>query len=403
MCAVRWEDVLQPLTATPFARRAVETLLRRRARRRLAELDQETPLRSQTHALLGLVHRARGSRFAREHDFGRIRTISDFQRLVPLRTRRELAMEYRCAGAEPSGAWSESSGEGGRLRTSSEIAVCHRTAALTALAFLLDARPDTRLFAGRVLVLGAERPRGYLIRTHDHDPTASLVAALPAVLRPYCSILPAASADQEHRLRTLAAPGGPQVTCLAGSLDDLVRLLMRVRVLDGQGLTGKGWPALSTVLYRRCPNGAGRLALAGMVRRDGPILIEMLMTPEGALAIEDPRQRRLRLVTDHGVFLEFVPVDDLGKARPRRLTVGEVTPGELYAVAVSAPGGAWACLLDERVSFARREPPLLQSYEWAERSPTATGAEAAQPVALQLPRISGGRAIALPAFTSKRV
>src|SRR5262245_34162717 len=81
------------LTSTRLARGLADALLRRRARRRLLTLDSASS-RAQVHALLGLIHQARGTRFGQEHDFRRIRTSEDFRRLVPLRSPAELWRQY---------------------------------------------------------------------------------------------------------------------------------------------------------------------------------------------------------------------------------------------------------------------------------------------------------------------
>src|SRR5262249_13511098 len=91
---VIWEALFQKVAATRLVRRVVDTVLRGRARRRVAELDHESAARSQVRTLLGLVHRAQATRFGQDHDFQRIRTVGDFQRLVPLRTLSRLWQEY---------------------------------------------------------------------------------------------------------------------------------------------------------------------------------------------------------------------------------------------------------------------------------------------------------------------
>jgi hypothetical protein len=47
----------------------------------------------QLRTLLGLLRRAAATPFGIHHDFPRIRTLADFQRLVPVRTPLELARE----------------------------------------------------------------------------------------------------------------------------------------------------------------------------------------------------------------------------------------------------------------------------------------------------------------------
>ena len=54
---------------------------------------------------------------------------------------------------------------------------------------------------------------------------------------------------------------------------------------------------------------------------------EVYPCSEGFVATEDPRHGLLRLVPDHDIFFEFVPVEELGRDRPARHTVGTVETG----------------------------------------------------------------------------
>src|SRR6266850_8230698 len=63
---------------------------------------------------------------------------------------------------------------------------------------------------------------------------------------------------------------------------------------------------------------------------------------------------------DYGIFYEFVPVEDLGRARPRRHTVAEVELDRPYAVALTTPGGLWSYLLGDTVRFTARDPLRLE-------------------------------------------
>jgi hypothetical protein len=92
----------------------------------------------------------------------------------------------------------------------------------------------------------------------------------------------------------------------------------------------------------------------------GPaIALGSLWHGHGPIGLEDPRRGRLRLLTDHGVFFEFVPAEELGKERPSRYGLGEVELGAIYVVALTTTAGAWACLTDITIAFERRNPPLL--------------------------------------------
>lgn len=78
----------------PIVRKVLDLLLRERCRRHLTRLDQLPSGPAQLRALQGLRRAARNTRFARDHDFARLRTPDDYRRLVPLRSPAELRRLY---------------------------------------------------------------------------------------------------------------------------------------------------------------------------------------------------------------------------------------------------------------------------------------------------------------------
>src|SRR5260370_20663376 len=141
------------LADTRLARSVVDTIFRNRARRRMLELDEPALVRSQNRTLLGLVHRAHKTRFGRDHDFPRIRTASDFQRLVPLRTPAELWRESwqpsfpnlaRATWPGPIPYLAISSGQANGsfpfIPVSRDLWAAQHAAPLTSLAFVMHAR-----------------------------------------------------------------------------------------------------------------------------------------------------------------------------------------------------------------------------------------------------------------------
>jgi hypothetical protein len=64
-------------------------------------------------------------------------------------------------------------------------------------------------------------------------------------------------------------------------------------------------------------------------------------------------------VFDHGLFYEFVPVDELDSERPTRHWLGNAQTGVNYAIVVSTCAGVWAHVIGDTVRFESLSPPLL--------------------------------------------
>jgi len=314
-----WYDLLQSLSWTATARRVSEVLFRTFSRLHLAWLDRRRPERCQDRLLRGLVHQALSTPFGREHDFRRIRCVADYRRVVPI-------------------------GEGGSQQPGCDDATKAslgpwRAAMRTTLALVAAACPRARLLDGTFVIL----PEDGL------DPArtdAILRQRMPALLR-RCT-LPAATPEA---LQSGWGGWGVGPSCVIGPAERLLALAdqMGVRTLR------QVWPALTAVVWSGDPQSGTRLR-----QRVGPevLLLEMLLRPEGPVAIEDPRLGGLRLLIDHGVYFEFLPA--VAARRTPRVGLDSVEIGAPYELLLTSPAGAWSSHLGLGVCFERLDPPLLR-------------------------------------------
>ena len=87
--------------------------------------------------------------------------------------------------------------------------------------------------------------------------------------------------------------------------------------------------------------------------------VDSYMASEGFIAYQPgPESRLLRLVTDAGIFFEFVPFneqhfDENGDLRPdaKAIDLSEVIAGQQYALILSTDAGAWRYLLGDTIQF----------------------------------------------------
>jgi hypothetical protein len=368
----------QWLADTRLARRVVDSLFGGKARRRVVGLDHQSVARCQNRTLLGLVHKAHTTRFGRDHDFRRIRSAGDFRRLVPLRTAAQLWREY-WQPAYPDLAGVTWPGPIPYLAVSSvqpnepfpctplspDLLAAQQTAALTALAFVLYARPRARLCSGRLCLLGG----GKTLMPAAESLEALAVRLLPPSLRHYAlaAVGPDGGASDlcgdRHLLELAERSALLPVTCLSGTADHLARFFAHAKRVTGRECIADIWPGLAAVLYARGVAGPDRQHLIREVGSEAVLCLEMYLHPEGAVALEDPRHGRLRLLPDHGIYFEFVPVEQVGKMEAARYSAAEVKVGAPYALALSSPAGVWACLVGSVVQFERLDPPLLRLVE----------------------------------------
>jgi len=378
------------LADTRLGRGVLGRVFRARAKRRLEELDQQSVTRAQNLTLLGLVHKARKTRFGQDHDFGRIHSIRDFHRLVPLRTPAELWREYwqpafpKLEGATWPGpipyltvCASAPNSPFPYVPVSLDLLAARQTAVMTALAFVQHARPQARICSGRLLFAGGAAALTSITGSGRESLEMAALRALPRFLRPIgmaCPVsaeTPLASNSDPELIRLAERSSRLSVTCLAGTADRLELFLEQVRQASGRERIQEIWPNLAAVLIASDKRDYGHADFTSTLGQT--LVLEFDDRLEGTLAVEDPQQRRLRLLPDQGVYFEFVPLEQLGKGKPDRLSSQEVRIGEPYAVSISSPAGIWACLVGSVVRFERLDPPLFRLLDvgklW-ERVPT---------------------------------
>lgn len=368
-----------------LVRRAAEAALHAAGRRHLARLARLAPARCQRRILLGLLHQAQTTRFGRDHDFRRIRSIADYRRLVPLYTRADLWREYwqpvypHLAGATWPGEEDMETGRRGdkerkkplfslspRLPVS--VSSCHLSALRTALALTAQVRPRARLLSGALLFLTDEGPS-------NRTEYSVLTERLPSLIRPYTITSAEIEAERFAHL---------PITGLVGPAERLLLLLEKIKEVRGKRSVRDIWPKLSAILYTRRPTAAPASHLRALAGED-VLLLEMVGRAEGPIAVEDPQLGLSRLLFDHGVYFEFVPLDQVDQPRCPRYDIEEIELGVPYELAMTSPAGLWACRTGRTVCLERRDPPLLSFVEMAKPQPAEFGGRRARRTDLVLP------------------
>src|SRR5262249_59717446 len=124
--------------------------------------------------------------------------------------------------------------------------------------------------------------------------------------------------DWEKKVDRLAMQSARlPVTLVSGVPSWLLVLFERLRQLTGRERIAEVWPTLRVVVH----GGTRFDPYRGLFRRlvgDGVHFLETYPASEGFVAAEDPRHGLLRLIPDHAVFFDSIPVRQLHSATPPR-------------------------------------------------------------------------------------
>jgi hypothetical protein len=240
----------------------------------------------------------------------------------------------------------------------------NRKAALTTLSLYLAAHPGTPLFRGRVFFLGGSTDLNELAPgVLAGDLSGIAPRELSPLLRPYTfpPLELALLRDWEQKMALLAQHSARlPITVVSGVPSWLLLLFEKLLAVTGRGCVADVWPTLRLVIHGGTKFDPYHALFRKLVGGDAVSFLETYPASEGFVATEDPRYRLLRLVPDHGIFFEFVPVEELHAERPARHTAANVVPGVQYAVVLTTCAGLWGYVLGDTVCFERRDPPLLR-------------------------------------------
>ncbi|WP_165073576.1 GH3 family domain-containing protein [Paludisphaera rhizosphaerae] len=370
---------LTALTGSVPARRLVNRAFQVHARARMHRLAAIDPIREQERTIRRLSAFARETRFGRDHGLGGVRSVEGFQRRVPIRTYEEMWADYLRArypvfdnlawpGRIPYLALTSGTTQGATkyIPVSHEMVRSNRKAAQTVTAAHMAARPGSRLFEGRIFFLGGttqlEEPAPG-VRQGDLSGVAAI--ELAEALRPYTfpPLDLALESDWDQKLERLASRSiRERITLVSGVPSWLLMLFRRVLEITGESTIAEVWPRLELVVHGGVKFAPYEARFRDVVGSDAVRLQETYPCSEGFIAFGDPESGLLRLLVDHGIFYEFIPVAEYqeGEQPKTRHWLGNVQTGVDYVIVVSTCAGMWGHVIGDTVRFESLDPPLLR-------------------------------------------
>ena len=354
-------------------------LLRLWSSHRRARLGAQDPAAAQQRTLAHLLRRARDTRFGRDHGFGSIRSVAEYQARVPLRRYESFQRDYWEAGYPTlrNASWpglmpyyaltsGTTGGPSKRIPVSRAMARANTGAALDTMAYHLAARPGSRVFGGANLLLGGSTALTRLAPgVHAGD-----LSGIAAHLMPWWA-------------RARALP--PRELSLIGDWQRKIEVLAPASVMaDTRSLSGTpSWlllfldevaslyPARPRQLNAFYPNlelvvhgGVGftpyRDRMATWLEGGHAETREVYAASEGFIASADRGDGEgMRLSTDRGLFHEFVPLDQLDRPDPDRRWIATAKTGVEYALVLTTNAGLWSYVLGDTVTLVDLYPPRL--------------------------------------------
>lgn len=356
----------------------VTPLARLHARRRTTVLARQDAVAAQQAQLLRLVRRAAATPFGQAHDFARIRSVADFQARVPLRRYDEFWRDWwqphfprlhgiTWPGSTPFFALSSgtTTGTSKYIPVSPAMVRSQAAGGFDLMVHHLTQRRHSRVLGGRIFTLGGSTDLVELapgIRCGDLS--GVLAWRTPALLQRFAFPPPdiALMKDWDAKVAAcIAAAAGVDIRAVTGTPSWLQLLFDRhAAALGRPALARELYPNLELLVHGGVSFAPYRAHFEAFLAGSHAELREVYAASEGFIAVADRGpDDGLRLLSDIGLFFEFIPFDELEQGRPQRHWLADVEPGVDYAIAVSSCAGLWAYLIGDLVRFVSRTPPRL--------------------------------------------
>ncbi|MGZ3778972.1 MAG: hypothetical protein ACXVAZ_15075, partial [Mucilaginibacter sp.] len=85
--------------------------------------------------------------------------------------------------------------------------------------------------------------------------------------------------------------------------------------------------------------------------------IETYPASEGFIAFQDSQKdRSLLLLTNAGIFYEFIPADEFFNETPKRISLGDVELDKNYVLILNTTAGLWGYNIGDTIKFVSKDP-----------------------------------------------
>jgi hypothetical protein len=347
----------------------------RLARMRMWSIDSwmQDSASAQREVLQDLVTTAQYTQIGLEYGFEKLFNIKDFKQRVPVHEYDDLKpyIERMMSGEEnvlwptPVNWFAKSSGttsDKSKFIPISEESLKegHYKASKDVLTLYYHNFPASNLLTGKGLVIGGSHQVHTINEAVQFgDLSAVLMQNAPFwsnwIRTPDLSI--ALMDEWEAKIERMAEQTIEEnITSISGVPTWTIVLFRRILEKTGKSSISEVWPNLELYLHGGVSFVPYREQMHQLIGK--PInYLEMYNASEGFFAAQDqPGAEGMLLFAEHGIFYEFMPVEEYGKSYPNTVGLHQVELGKNYAPIITTNGGLWRYIVGDTIQFVSTVP-----------------------------------------------
>jgi GH3 auxin-responsive promoter len=339
----------------------------------LIELWTSQPAAAQREVLQELVTAAQYTEFGRQYKFNQLFSLKTFKQTVPVHEYDDLKPYIlRMMNGEENILWNtpiewfaKSSGttsdKSKFIPVSAEsLEENHFQGSKDVLTMYYRNFPDSDLLTGKGLVIGGSHQVHKMNENIQYgDLSAVLMQNSPVwsnwIRTPELSI--ALMDEWEGKIEQLARSTiSENVTSISGVPTWTLVLIRRILEISCKEHLCEVWPNLELYIHGGVSFVPYKEQFIKLIGKDIHYL-EIYNASEGFFAAnEKPGDDGMLLFTQHGIFYEFMPIEEYGKKFPDTVGLSKVELNRNYALLISTTGGLWRYIIGDTIKFTSLNP-----------------------------------------------
>ncbi len=330
----------------------------------------EQPSETQHAIFHSLILQAKHTAWGKTYQYEKIKTITDFQAVVPLSDYDDLKPwiekiqlgEQNVLWPQPVKWMAKSSGTTADKSKyiplpSASIFDNHIKGGKDFMAMYYYQFSNANIFSGKSVVLGGSLSDTFENYIQAGDLSGILVHQVPEWLQVFRT--PARHvvtiADWEKKLEVMSSQlQHENVTSITGVPAWMLQLLTRVLAKSGKKKIAEVWPNLELIVHGGVDFLPYKTQFEQMVGK--PIhYVNAYNASEGFFAFQDSDVLGMLLHPGCGIFYEFIAWEDY-EQNNHAITLSEVRLNQKYVIVISTNGGLWRYVVGDLVEFTSLQP-----------------------------------------------
>ena len=330
---------------------------------------KENAVRNQEQVLLSLIRTAEKTLFGRTHQFENIKSVQDYQNRVQIADYEDLKPyiekvkkgERHILWPETPEYFAKTSGttSGSKYIPISKEAMPYQIAAAQSAIFHYIAQQNNADFVAGKMIFIQGSPELEEINGIKTGRLSGIVAHhIPSYLQK--NRLPSLKTnlieDWETKVDEIVKETEKEnMTLISGIPPWLIMYFEKLIERNGKKIT-ELFPNLQLIITGGVNYEPYREKMNELLGKPVDTL-QTFPASEGFFAFQDDFNKEgLLLLTNHGIFYEFIPLEDYGKPQARRLTLKQVELHKDYALILTTNSGLWAYSIGDVVRFISKDP-----------------------------------------------